>query len=71
MSLETKTSKKKPVENKELWMKLYNLKNKFKEITFIHCYGHGDNKENNKRINKGTNEIDIITDIVFQLGKVL
>lgn len=35
-----RNSKKKPVENKELWIELYNLKNKFNNITFIHCNGH-------------------------------
>jgi ribonuclease HI len=41
-------SDKKPVENKELWKELYNLKNQFKDIAFTKCKGHTDNKGNNK-----------------------
>lgn len=43
-----KNSKKKPVENKELWKELLELKNQFTNITFQHCYGHGNNVGNNR-----------------------
>lgn len=43
-----KTSQKKPVENKELWKELYNLKNQFADIKFIYCKGHADNEGNNR-----------------------
>lgn len=41
-------TQKKPVENKELWQQLLELKQSFKEITFIHCKGHADNEGNNR-----------------------
>lgn len=43
-----KTSTKKPVENKELWKELYDLKNKFTDIKFIKVKGHSDNEFNDK-----------------------
>lgn len=43
-----KTSQKKPVENKELWQQLVELKNQFKDIKFIKCKGHSDNEGNNR-----------------------
>jgi ribonuclease HI len=43
-----RNSQKKPVENKELWQQLWNLKNQFKDITFTKCQGHADNEGNNK-----------------------
>lgn len=42
------TSQKKPVENKELWVTLYSLRNEFKDITFVQVKGHADNEGNNK-----------------------
>jgi ribonuclease HI len=39
---------KKPVENKELWQELLNLKNQFSNITFIKCIGHSNNEGNNR-----------------------
>ncbi len=41
-----KTSQKKPVENQKLWQELLKLKNEFKDIKFVHCKGHADNKGN-------------------------
>ncbi len=41
-----RTSQKKPVENKELWLELYNLTKLFNDIKFIHCKGHGNNEGN-------------------------
>lgn len=49
------TTSKKPVENKELWIELYNLKNQFKEIVFIHVDGHAD-CEGNIRVDKLLND---------------
>ena len=43
-----KTSAKKKVENKELWIELFDLKNKFKDITFSKVKGHSDNVGNNR-----------------------
>lgn len=54
------TSKKEPVENKELWQALYNEKQKFKDIRFIKVKGHSDNFGNNKAdalANKGMDAI--------------
>lgn len=42
------TSTKKPVENKELWQELYDLKSKFSDIKFIKVKGHSDNEFNNR-----------------------
>lgn len=41
-----KTSQKKPVENKELWQELYELKNQFANIEFVKCKGHTNNEGN-------------------------
>ncbi len=41
-------SKKKPVENKELWQTLLELKNSFTDISFVHCKGHANNEGNNR-----------------------
>lgn len=41
------TSKKEPVENKELWQALYAEKQKFENISFIKVKGHSDNEGNN------------------------
>lgn len=43
-----KNSKKQPVENKELWMELDELRNKQSEINFIKVKGHSDNVGNNR-----------------------
>jgi ribonuclease HI len=43
-----RTASKKPVENKELWKELYELKNQFNDIVFTKCKGHADNEGNNK-----------------------
>lgn len=42
------TSKKEPVENKELWQALYEEKKKFNKITFVKVKGHSTNVGNNK-----------------------
>ncbi len=39
---------KRPVENKELWQRLVELKNEFRSISFIKCSGHSDNTGNNR-----------------------
>lgn len=41
-----KTSTGKPVENKELWQELLDLKRQFNYIEFIQCRGHADNEGN-------------------------
>lgn len=46
---------RKPVENKELWEELYSLKQKFRDVTFVHCKGHSTNEGNN-RADKLANE---------------
>ena len=54
-----KKSDKKPVENKELWQELYNLKNKFQNIEFVKVKGHSGNDGNEKAdllANKGMDE---------------
>lgn len=43
-----KTAKGAPVKNVELWKELDELKSKFSNIKFIHCYGHGTNEGNNR-----------------------
>ena len=53
-------SQKKPVENKALWMTLYELRKEFKDITFIQVKGHADNAGNNKAdelANRGMDEL--------------
>lgn len=55
------TSKKEPVENKELWQALYEEKKKFSSIEFIKVKGHSDNEGNNKAdalANKAMDEIN-------------
>ena len=42
-----KTADKKPVKNKELWQKLYELTKKH-NVNFIKVKGHSDNKYNNR-----------------------
>lgn len=49
------TSARKPVENKELWMELYDLKLRFKEIIFTHVEGHAD-CEGNIQVDKLLND---------------
>lgn len=41
------TSGKKPVENRELWIKLLDLIEKFQFISFVKVKGHSDNEGNN------------------------
>jgi ribonuclease HI len=43
-----KTSTKKEVENKDLWVKLLELKNNFNLIKFVKVKGHSDNEYNNR-----------------------
>lgn len=53
------TSKKKPVENRELWERLYNLKRRFDSIEFIKVKGHSGNEGNDRAdelANKGMNQ---------------
>ncbi len=42
-----KTSAKKPVENKDLWMRLISMNN-FHNINWIKVKGHSDNDYNNR-----------------------
>ncbi|MGL6174538.1 MAG: ribonuclease H family protein [Cellulosilyticaceae bacterium] len=42
------TSKKESVENKELWIELYEMKKMFKQIEFTKVKGHSTNVGNNK-----------------------
>lgn len=39
-------SQNKPVQNRELWIRLYNLKTKFEDIQFVKCKGHSTNEGN-------------------------
>lgn len=39
-------SKKKPVENKELWKEIYEIRRDFKNLSFTKVKGHSDNKGN-------------------------
>ena len=41
-------SKKKPVENKELWQEIYDLRREFKNLSFTKVKGHSDNEGNNR-----------------------
>lgn len=41
------TAKKSPVKNQEYWIKLYQLKNHFHNISFKWVHGHSDNIYNN------------------------
>ena len=43
-----RNSQKKPVENKELWLRIDELRSQFRDIEFIHCKGHADNEGNNR-----------------------
>lgn len=43
-----KNSQKKTVENKDLWIMLLDLKNKFKNITFHHVKGHNGHELNER-----------------------
>jgi ribonuclease HI len=57
-----KNSKKKPVENKELWEKLHSLSMSMGRVEFIKVKGHADNEGNNradKLVNKAMDELEI------------
>lgn len=43
-----KNSKKQPVANRELWLRLYELKTKQYDIEFYQVKGHADNEGNNR-----------------------
>lgn len=43
-----RTANNKPVGNKELWLELIKLVNKFEKIEFEKVKGHSDNKYNNR-----------------------
>ena len=43
-----RTSNKKPVENKDLWLRLLQLKTEFRNLSFTKCQGHSDNEGNNR-----------------------
>jgi ribonuclease HI len=43
-----RNAKKKPIENKDLWVEFLNLKNKFKNIHFEHVDGHANCEGNNE-----------------------
>jgi len=54
-----RTSKKKPVANKELWIRLNSLVNEQQDITFIKVKGHSNNELNDladSLANKGMNQ---------------
>lgn len=56
-----KTSNNTPVENKELWIKLLELKKEFKDISFVKVKGHSTNVGNNKAdelANKAMDELE-------------
>lgn len=56
-----KTSQKKPVENKELWLELLNLKKQFADIEFKQVRGHSGhpgNERADKLANKAMNAIE-------------
>lgn len=50
-----RNSQKKSVENKELWIELNDLRNKFDDIKFTHCLGHVG-VEGNERADTLVNE---------------
>ena len=53
-------------KNPDLWMELYNLKKKFKDITFYKVKGHNGDKYNeiaDKLAVKGANMLDLKEDI--------
>jgi len=55
---------KKPVENKELWQRLVQLKNEFREISFTKCVGHANNDGNNRAdalVNEAMDELFVTT----------
>lgn len=55
-----KKSNKKPVENKELWIKLNELRNKFNSISFVKVKGHDGvelNELADSLANKGMDEL--------------
>lgn len=74
-------SKKKPVENKELWQQILALTKQFNNVTFNKCKGH-DGVELNERAdelaniamdeleNKGTVDIDKNTELQSVLGNL-
>lgn len=41
-----RNSKRKPIENKELWMRLLKLIESFETIQFVHCFGHASTEGN-------------------------
>lgn len=43
-----KTANKKPVKNKELWLELVELKDKFFSVEFVWVKGHADSDGNNR-----------------------
>jgi ribonuclease HI len=43
-----KSSQKKPVENKELWIELFNLKKQFANIKFLYVRGHSGHYGNER-----------------------
>lgn len=54
-------SKKKPVENKELWEELYSLTQRFNNLKFVKVKGHSDNAGNNQAdllCNHAMNELE-------------
>lgn len=56
-----KNSKKKPVENRELWEELIELKDRFKNVTFTKVKGHSGhvwNERADELANKAMDEIE-------------
>lgn len=64
-----RNSNKKQVKNADLWKVLYEEKNKFSNIEFIHCYGHADNVYNNKADQLATMAVDTLTSGVKEITK--